>query len=191
VDPTENLPELRLRPATPEDRFRVRRWLAAPQGQDQGRWQSAASAEAEITLAMSSEGALPRVIEFEGAPIGYAQAVEIGLWGQDRPEGLAPGTWDIDLFIAEEPHRGRGLEAPALRLLTEEVFTTTLAVACCAVVPVRNEAGVRSYERAGFRWQRIWNDATFGPSWVMLKERPAQPPQHRRSGPPPPAAAKR
>lgn len=189
MDATESQPELRLRPATPEDRFRLRRWLAAPR--DEGRWSSAASAEAEITLALGSEAALPRIIEWAGEPIGYAQAVEIGLWGQDRPEGLAPGTWDIDLFIAVEAHHGRGLEAAALERLTEEVFTTTLAVACCAVVPVRNEARARSYERAGFRWQRIWNDALFGPSWVMLKERPAQPPQRRRSDPPPPAAATR
>jgi aminoglycoside 6'-N-acetyltransferase len=189
VDATESQPELRLRPATPEDRFRVRRWLAAPRGE--GRWSNTASAEAEVTLAMGSEAALPRIIECKGEPIGYAQAVEIGLWGQDRPEGLAPGTWDVDLFIAEEAHRGRGLEAAALALLTEEVFTTTLAVACCAVVPIRNEAGVRSYERAGFSWQRIWNDALAGPCWVMLKERPVQPPQRRRSDPPPPAAAKR
>jgi RimJ/RimL family protein N-acetyltransferase len=189
VDSTQSQPELQLRPATPEDRFRVRRWLAAPQVES--RWTSAAGAEAELTLAMGSAAALARIIEWTGAPIGYAQAVEIGLWGRDRPEDLAPGTWDIDLFIAEEAHRGRGLEAAVLALLAEEVFTTTLAVACCAVVPVRNEARVRSCERAGFRWQRIWNDALSGASWVMLKERPARPPQHRRSAPPPPAAAKR
>ena len=189
MDPIESQPDLRLRPATPEDRFRVRRWLAAPEVA--AWWGNAASAEAEITLAMDSEAALARIIELGNEPIGYAHAVEIGLWGQDRPEGLAPGTWDIDLFIAEEAHCGRGLEPAALTLLTEEVFTTTLAVACCAVVAVRNEAGVRACERAGFRWQRIWNDALFGPSWVMLKERPGQPPQRRQADPPPPAAAKR
>ena len=189
MDTTQSQPELRLRPATPEDRFRVRRWLAAHRGE--GRWSSAAGAEAEVTLAMGSEAALPRIIEWNGEPIGYAQAVEIGLWGRDRPEGLAPGTWDVDLFFAEEAHRGRGLEAAVLALLAEEVFSTTLAVACCALVPVRNEARVRSCEQAGFRWLRIWNDELLGPSWVMLKERPAQPPQRRRSDPPPPAAAKR
>ncbi len=140
---------------------------------------------------MDSDAALARVIELGSEPVGYAQAVEIGLWSQERPEGLAPGTWDIDLFIAEESQRGRGLEATALELLAEEVFTTTLAVACCAVVPVRNEAGVRACERAGFRWQRIWNEELLGPSWVMLKERPGEPPQRRPADPPPPAAAKR
>lgn len=189
MDRSESQLELRLRPATPEDRFRIRRWLAAPEVQ---AWRgTAASAEAEITLAMDSEAALARIIELAGEPVGYAQAVEIGLWAQERPEGLAPGTWDIDLFIAEEGRRARGLDATALELLTQEVFTTTLAVACCAVIPVRNEAGVRACERAGFRWQRIWNDALLGPSWVMLKERPSQPPQRRPADPPPPAAAKR
>jgi aminoglycoside 6'-N-acetyltransferase len=189
VDATESLSELRLRPAVPEDRFRVRRWLAAPEVA--AWWGNAASAEAEITLAMGSDAALARIIEAGTEPIGYAHAVEIGLWGQDRPEGLVPGTWDVDLFIGEAAHRGRALEAAAVKLLVEEVFSTTLAVACCAVVPVRNEAGVRAYERAGFRWQRIWNDALFGPSWVMLKERPDRPPQRRPADPPPPAAAKR
>jgi aminoglycoside 6'-N-acetyltransferase len=181
-------PELRLRPATPEDRFRVRRWLAAPEVA--AWWGNAAAAEAEITLAMGSEAALARIIELGPQPIGYAHAVEIGLWGEARPEELAPGTWDVDLFIAEEVGRGRGLGAAALILLTEEVFATTLAVACCAVVPVRNEAGVRAYERAGFRWLRVWSDPLFGPCWVMRKERPTGPPQRRPADPPPPAAAK-
>jgi RimJ/RimL family protein N-acetyltransferase len=181
--------ELRLRPATPEDRFRIRRWLAGPDVE--AWWGNAASAEAEITLAMDSKAALPRMIELGGAPIGYAQAVEIGLWGGNGPDGLDPGTWDVDLFIGEAAHRGQGLEAAALAQLTDEVFSTTLAVACCAVVPVRNETGVRACERAGFRWQRIWQDALSGPSWVMVKERPAQPPRHRQADPPPPAAGKR
>jgi len=181
--------ELRLRPATPEDRFRIRRWLAAPEVE--AWWANAASAEAEITLAMASEAALARVIEQAGAPIGYAQAAEIGLWGQNASEGLASGTWDVSLFIGEGAHRGRGLEADVLGLLTDEVFSTTLAVACCAVVPVRNEAGVRAFEQAGYRWQRIWRDALSGPSWVMVKERPGQPPQRRQADQPPPAAGKR
>ena len=48
-----------------------------------------------------------RIVEAGGAPIGYAQAVEIGLWGEARPDDVAPGTWDIDLFIASAEHRGQ------------------------------------------------------------------------------------
>ena len=189
VGATETPSELRLRPARPEDRFRLRRWLAVPEIAA-GRG-SAAGAEAELTLALGSEAALARIIEVGLDPVGYAQAVEVGLWGQARPEGLAPGTWDIDLFVGEPAYRGHGLEAAVARLLTEEVFTTTLAVACCAVVPVRNETAARAYERAGFRWQRIWNEGLLGPSWVMLKERPGVLPLRRPADPPPPAAGKR
>ncbi len=166
----EGSAELRLRPATPEDRFRIRRWLTEPE--IAAWWGNAASAEAEINLAMASEAAICRIIECDSAPIGYAHAVEIGLWGAERPEDLAPGTWDIDLFVASPEHRGRGVGATALALLADEVFATTLAVACASIVSVRDEAAVRAYERAGFRWRQIWHDPLSGPSWLMLKERP-------------------
>jgi len=159
-----------LRPATPEDRFRIRRWLAEPEVG--AGWGNAGSAEAEINLAMGSEAAISRLVECEGAAIGYAHALEIGLLGDDRPADLAAGTWHVNLLIASRSHRGRGLEGAALTLLTEEVFATSLAVGCAGAVSVRNEAGVRAYEQAGFRWQRIAHDRLLGPSWVMLKERP-------------------
>ena len=159
-----------LRPATPEDRFRIRRWLAEPEVQDW--WGNAASAEAAINLAIGSSGALCRIIECNGEAIGYAHAVDVGLWDEERPEEIAPGTWDIDLFVASEAHRGRGLGQEALALLTQDVFTATLALACCAVVSIRNELAVRAYEKAGFHWVRIWNDPLFGPCWLMQLERP-------------------
>ncbi len=170
-------PHIHLHPATPEDRFRIRRWLAEPE--IQAWWGNAASAEAEINLALASETALCRMIECDGAPIGYAQAVEVALWSGVAPAEVAAGTWDVDLFIASAEHRGRGLGAAALELLVAEVFATTLAVACCGLVSVRNEGAARAYERAGFRWQRIWNDPLFGPSWLMLKERPSLTPPDR------------
>jgi aminoglycoside 6'-N-acetyltransferase len=161
---------VRLRPATLEDRFLIRRWLAEPEVRK--RWGSAAGAEAGITLAMGTTAALPRIIECDGKPVGYAHAVEIGLWAQERPLELAAGTWDVDLFIAPAEHGEKNLGDAALALLTAEVFATTLAVACSATVSVRNEGAVRSYERAGFRWLRVWSDPFYGPCWLMLKERP-------------------
>jgi RimJ/RimL family protein N-acetyltransferase len=165
---------VRLRPATPRDRFLIRRWLSDPEVQQW--WGNAAGAEAGITLAMGSPTALARIIEIEydGAAVGYAHAVEVGLWAEARHEELPVGAWDVDLFIASPAHRGGGLAHAALALLTDEVFATTLAVACSAVVSIRNEAAVRAYERAGFRWMRIWPDPLFGACWVMLKERPPQ-----------------
>jgi RimJ/RimL family protein N-acetyltransferase len=167
---SQQTPSLSLRPATPGDRFLIRRWLADPAVQEW--WGDAAGAEAAVTLAMESATALPRIIEHGGAPIGYAHAVEIGVWAEERPQDLPAGTWDIDLFIASAEHRGQGLATGALALLTEEVFGTTLAVACSAVVSIRNEAAARAYERAGFRWLRIWPDPLYGPCWLLVKERP-------------------
>jgi aminoglycoside 6'-N-acetyltransferase len=166
----ENIVAISLRPAKPEDRFRIRRWLAAPEVQ--AGWGNAGSAEAEINLAMGSAAALCRLIECEGEAIGYTHALEIGLFGDERPVDLAPGTWHVNLLIASPEHRGPELESAALAAVTGEVFATTLAVACAGVVSIRNEGAVRSYERAGFRWRRIWDDRLLGPAWLMLKERP-------------------
>ena len=159
-----------LRPALAEDRFRIRRWLTDPEVE--AWWGNAASAEAEINLAMSSEAALCRIVESEGLAVGYAHALDIGLWADERPSELAPGTWHIGYFLSPGQHRGSELGSAMLALLADEVFATTLAVACSGVVSVRNEAAARAYERAGFRWRQIWSDRLLGPSWLMLKERP-------------------
>lgn len=164
--------DLRLRPASPEDRFRIRRLLADPAFH--AWWGNAASVEAEINLAMNSNSALCRIVEAGGAAVGYGQAADIALWNEAWPEELLAGTWDVHAFVATADRRD--LVHLALALLTEEVFATTLAVACCAVVSIRNEEAVRAYERAGFRWQRVWNDRLTGPSWLMLKERLQRPP---------------
>ena len=142
----------------------------------EGWWADVASAEAEITLAFSSSAAMPRIIERDGVAVGYTQAIEIGVWADQRPSGVPAGKWGVDCFVVSRASDGRDIAATALELLTQEVFATTLAVACSAVVSVRNETAVRAYEQAGFRWQRIWPDPALGTSWLMLKERPGLPP---------------
>ena len=163
-------PAVTLRPATPGNRFMVRRWLADPQ--IEAWWGNRASAEAEIALAMESPSALCRIIEDAGQPIGYAHAVDAGLWGEMLPDDIPPGCWDLDIFVGSASHRSQGAGRQAIELLAHEVFTTTLALACCIVTSVRNEAAMRTYELAGFRWTSVWNDPASGPSWVLLKERP-------------------
>lgn len=166
-------PDISLRPAAPEDRFRIRRWLAEPE--IAAWWGNAASAEAEVALAMASATSLCRIVMSGDTPIGYAHAVDVGMWGGERAAEIEPGTWDVDLFIASAEHRGRGLGTIALVRLVDEVFATTLAVACCGLVSVRNEPAVRAYEQAGFAWRRIWHDPLSGPCWLMLKNRPGSP----------------
>lgn len=167
---TAATPEVRLRPVRANDWDRVHAWLAMPDVE--AWWGPASATQAEVRIALTSGHAMCRIIEVDGVAAGYAHAVDTTLWGEDLPQDLAPGTWDLDLFIALREQRGRGVGAQALRLLTAEVFATTMALAVCVFPSVRNEAAVRAYEKAGFRWQRIWNDPHMGPSWFMVAERP-------------------
>lgn len=167
---------VRLRPAAPEDRFLIRRWLSDPQVQSW--WGTAASAEAEITLALASAAAMPRIIERDSVAIGYAHAVEAGLRAAESPEGVPAGAWNVDYFVTPAAGDADETGGIVLALLTEEVFSTTLAVACSGLVSIRNETAARAYERVGFRWLQVLRDPLLGPSWLMLKERP-EPPRAR------------
>jgi aminoglycoside 6'-N-acetyltransferase len=174
MEPAREPTVVRLRPATGEDVFLIRRWLADPGVQRW--WGSRASAEAEITLALASQTALCRVVMRENGPIGYVQAVDDGPHAGAEAGQLAGGIWNIAFFVAPAADAG---DAAILRavpaLIAEEVFATTLAVACSGLVSIAQEAVVRAYEHAGFRWQRIWRDPLLGPAWLMLKERPYRP----------------
>lgn len=158
-----------LRPATEADWPLLRHWLRLPE--IVAWWGPTASTEAEVILALGSAHAICRIIEVDGAPAGYAHAVDATLWGPELPDGLEPGTWDIDLFVAAPAHRGTGIGPAALRAIRDEVFASTLAVACCVFAPVANERAVRAYEKAGFRWKRVVTASAAGPEWFMIAER--------------------
>lgn len=160
---------MRIRPVAEEDRFLIRRWLSDPEVQRW--WGGAAAAEAAITLALESVHALPRVVECDSRPIGYTQAIDAAILGEQQPAQMPPGSWQVAFFTGVAEHRDQNVEGTALALLAGEVFSTTLAVACCGIVSVRNEAGVRAYEKAGFRWLQIWPDRVLGPCWLMEKSR--------------------
>jgi RimJ/RimL family protein N-acetyltransferase len=163
---------VRLRPATRDDWPLIKRWLGRADIEDW--WGPSSATEAEVLIALDSSYAICRMIESTatGAAIGYGQAIDATTWGGDLPDDLVPGTWDIDLFIAAEGHRGKGAGAAALQLLRDEVFQTTLACAVAVFPSIANERAVRAYEKAGFRWKRVWNDPIAGPAWFMTAERP-------------------
>ncbi len=161
---------LTLRPATSGDWRLIRQWIARPDVQRW--WGSPSAAEAEIRVALESHAAISRLVLLGAEPIGYAHAIDASHWGPVLPQGMPFGTWDIDVLIAESEHRGQGFGQRAVDLIADEVFSTTLAQALSVFVSVRNEAAVRAYERAGFNWTQVWEDPIFGPSWMMLRERP-------------------
>mgnify|MGYP000973377524 CR=1 FL=1 len=160
-----------LRPVRPEDRFRIRRWLSDPALPVW--WGPRGTVEAEITMALESESALCRMLVRDDArePIGYAHAVDLALWGGDAPPGLPAATYDLDAFAADAASRAEDV-TEAVKALSAEVFATTFAMSCCALISIRNETAARAYEKAGFRWREIWHDRIAGPCWVMQAERP-------------------
>lgn len=167
---TSPAPRVNLRPIQAEDWPLIRNWIARP---DIRRWWgSASAAEAEMRIVAETESAIARIVEADGTPAGYVHAIDAAHWGSDLPEGMPPGTWDVDIFIAEPEHRGKGVGEAALSMLADEVFMTTFAAALSVFVAIANEPAIRAYERAGFAWTRVWEDPIVGPSWMLLRHRP-------------------
>ncbi len=162
--------DVALRPVEADDWALIRAWIARPDVRKW--WGNAIAAEAEMRLVAETGPAIARIVLVEGTPVGYVHAIDAGHWGSALPDGMPPGTWDVDIFIAEL--RGRGVGEAALNLLADEVFSTTLAVALSVFVSLANEPAIRAYERAGFQWAEVWEDPIFGPSWMMLRHRPAR-----------------
>lgn len=163
-------PSLRLRPVAALDQGLIRQWLRDPDVQ--AWWGNAAAAAAEVGVALNNDGALTRLIVLGEEVIGYAHAIDTASLGGPLPLAIRPGTFECDLFIGSAAHRGQGHGQRALDLLAQDVFATTLAVACAIIVSIRNERAVRAYERVGFVWKSVWHDPVTGPSWVMVRERP-------------------
>lgn len=160
---------LTLQPAAREDWHLIERWLRMPAVES---WfGNARAAEAEIRIVFETASAVARIVHCDGRPIGYAHAIDATYWGDSLPDGMPPGTWDLDCVIAEPDFRGLGLGRRAVELMCEEVFSTTFAIALAVVVPLSNEQTVRAYEKAGFAWVRIVTDPIFGASWLMLRHR--------------------
>ena len=161
---------LRLAPLGAGDQERGRGWPAPPAVL--AWWGSRSRAEAEIALAAASPSAICRILQVHDRPIGYAHAIDAVLLDGGSSASAESGAWECTIFIASEIDRGRGVGTAALRLLAAEVFSATLAVACRLRVPVSREPAVRAIEAAGFRWQRIEQDASLGSVWLMRCERP-------------------
>lgn len=162
--------EIVLRPLNGSDDDVVRQWLR--RREIAAWWGGLAAGEAETRLAASSDSAVCRMIVLHGMTIGYGHALDSGLLGGARPAAMTPGTYEIVVVIAEPEKRRIGAGGAALRLLSDEVFATTLAPAAALMLPIRHEGAVRAAERAGFSWVSVWDDPVRGACWVMVRGRP-------------------
>ena len=112
-----------LKPATLADWPLIQRWLHEPAVE--AWWGPAAQTEGAVLAALNSEHAIVRLVVHNSCAVGYAHALDATTWGEQLPDDLPPGTWDIDLFVADPAARGIGVGTRALELLRDEVFSTT------------------------------------------------------------------
>jgi aminoglycoside 6'-N-acetyltransferase len=141
-----------LRLLTPDDLGLLARWHADPQVY---RWWEGRPLRAEEVRAKYLENDEPItrcVVEWEGRPLGYLQffRYEVAAWRAAVGLTEKEDAWGIDLFIADEADRGRGLGtrllAGTLRRLAEECGASLVLID----PHVDNPRAITCYRRAGF-----------------------------------------
>lgn len=126
------------------------------------------------------EGMHRYLILVEGEPIGYIQAY----WLSNEPEyaeqiALPHDAVSMDILIGERTCRGRGIGTGALRAFVESiVFGEMDAEYACINPDPANARAVRSYEKAGFRGERVVDilaeePGDAGPERIMVLARSA------------------
>lgn len=161
---------VRLRDLTADDRPLVERWLRADHVRL--RW-----GEPEENLRLLSEapagGRWRAVIEADGRPVGLV------LWQHPSREELdvaglldvATSAIDIDIMIGEPSAVGHGVGTQAIRLVAEAALRDAAVPFVMACAHVDNLASQRAFMKAGFRTNRQFDDAPYGPHVLMVRRR--------------------
>jgi RimJ/RimL family protein N-acetyltransferase len=98
------------------------------------------------------------IVELDGRPIGLIQSYRI----DDHPDYAAMVALDrpalgIDLFIGEEELIGRGHGPALIRAFLRDVAFPRYGVDVCVIGPTRsNASAIRAYEKAGFRFLKMY-----------------------------------
>ena len=114
---------------------------------------------AEYRVAMRGEDPTDLyLIELDGRPIGQLQSYRI----DDHPEyaamvALGRPAFGIDLFIGEPELIGEGHGPALIRAFLRNVAFPRYGVELCVIGPTRsNAAAIRAYEKAGFRFLKLY-----------------------------------
>jgi len=114
------------------------------------------------------------LIQLKERPIGYlrwqrlSRARMAAIRLSDPPDGVV----DIDVLIGDPHARGRGLAAKALRRLARRLFADATVEMLVMCMSIENNPGVRAAEKGGFVRTTQYEDAEWGPCWVLSRRRP-------------------
>lgn len=156
-------PEFTFAPLREEDLGLVRTWLLHPHVRS---WYDDVPAESypDTTIGEYREairGEDPTdlfVISLDGRPIGALQSYRI----DDHPEyaaqvALSRPAIGIDLFIGEPDLIGRGHGPALIRVFLRDIAFPRYGVDLCVIGPTAsNDAAIRAYEKAGFRFLKTY-----------------------------------
>lgn len=148
------------------DRPLLERWLRSPHVV---RWWG--TPEQHLTALAQRSRNTHAVITADGSPVGYLcwqrpSPSELEAAGfTDLPEDLV----DIDILIGEPEFLGRGVGPRALVVLLAKLRGEGVGFAGLGT-STSNRVAIRSYEKAGFRLFRDFEDSESGPCKYMVAQ---------------------
>lgn len=154
VDPTA----LGFRPMTMSDLPLMHRWLQTPHVNEwwhEGRGNSLEGVIKKYAPRIRGEQpTAPYLILYGEQPIGYIQTYRIADWPDYarhvQADEVAAG---LDLFNGESAYLHQGLGPHIIRRFLREVVFADPGVESCIIGPEPdNQAAIRTYARAGFRY---------------------------------------
>lgn len=155
------MPEITLRPATPDDLALLRHWdeqphTVASDPNDDWGW--------ETELARNPPWREQLIAEVDGRPVGFLQVIDPAqedshYWGDAEPNLRA-----IDIWIGEASDLNRGYGTAMMNLAIARCFAPPEVSAILIDPLASNVAAHRFYERLGFRYverRRFGDDDCF------------------------------
>lgn len=115
----------------------------------------------------------PFIIYLNEVPIGFIQTCDLYAYRMlcPKPKGVfcheEPGTFCLDLFIADEHLLNRGYGTKIVRAFSEKLIDEFNAKKILIDPAINNLRAIRCYEKAGFKKLRIDHD---GICEVMIME---------------------
>ena len=142
-------PDLRLRPATPDDLPLLIRWDDEPhvlESDPNDDWGWATE------LARDPDWREQLIAEVDGVPIGFVQIIDPAREDSHYWGDVAPDLRAIDIWIGEADYLGRGHGTVMMRQALARCFADPAVMAVLIDPLASNTRAIVFYERLGFRF---------------------------------------